>query len=58
MTKPQRKKWSVQKVTEILENRGETDILDGMKKKKKKDDLADVVVQLQAFKYRHYVDKQ
>lgn len=57
MEKPQRKKWSVDKAIDILTNRGEMDILEGLTSAKKKDDLADVLTQLQAFKYRIYVDK-
>lgn len=57
MEKPQRKKWSVEKAIEILTNRGEMDILDNLTSAKKKDDLADVLTQLQSFKYRVYVDK-
>jgi hypothetical protein len=57
MEKPQRKKWSVEKAIEILTSRGEMEILNTLKTAKKRDDLADVLVQLQAFKYRLYVDK-
>lgn len=56
MSKPQRKKWSIKQAVEILENRGEEDILNNMKTVKKKDDLADVLTQLTAFKYMVYVD--
>jgi len=58
MEKTQRKKWSVNKAIEILNNRGEIDILDNLTSVKKKDDLADVITQLQAFKYLVYVDKK
>ena len=57
MDKPQRKKWSVEKAVEILTSRGELDVLNQLTSAKKRDDLADVVVQLQAFKYRTYIDK-
>lgn len=57
MEKPQRKKWSVEKAVEILTSRGETDVLDNLTSVKKRDDLADVLTQLQAFKYKVYVDK-
>lgn len=56
MSKPQRKKWSSEKAIEILTNRGELDILDNLVSAKKKDDLADVITQLQAFKYKYFVD--
>jgi hypothetical protein len=58
MEKPQRKKWSIEKAVEILTNRGETDVLEGLTSVKKRDDLADVLTQLQAFKYKVYVDKK
>jgi len=58
MEKPQRKKWSVNQAIEILNNRGEIDILDNLTSVKKKDDLADVLTQLQAFKYLVYVEKK
>lgn len=57
MEKPQRKKWSVDKAIEILTSRGEIDILQNLTSAKKKDDLADVLTQLAAFKYKVYVDK-
>lgn len=57
MEKPQRKKWSIQKATEILIMRGEEEILESLTTAKKKDDLADVVCQLQAYKYSELVDK-
>lgn len=55
--KPQRKKWSVTKATEILENRGEIETINNLKTKTKKDDLADTLTQLQAFKYLYFVEK-
>jgi hypothetical protein len=55
--KPARKKWSIIKATEILENRNELEIMNQLKSKKKKDDLADVLCQLQAFKFLYFIDK-
>jgi hypothetical protein len=55
--KPQRKKWAVEKALEILNNRGEIEVIEGMTTKKKKDDLADTFLQLQAFKYKMFVEK-
>lgn len=55
--KPERKKWSIVKATEILTNRGEQDTIDNIKSKTKKDDLADVICQLEAFKYLFFVEK-
>lgn len=51
-----RKKWSVEKATDILKNRGEETTIDNIKSKTKKDDLADTITQLQAFKYLYYVE--
>lgn len=56
MEQRDRKKWSVNKAIEILTSRGEIDILEEMTSVKKKDDLADVLTQLQSFKYLMYVD--
>lgn len=58
MSKPQRKKWAVKKASEILSARGEEKVLTGIKTVSKKDDLADTLVQLQAFKYLTFVEKK
>jgi hypothetical protein len=55
--KPLRKKWSVVKATEILHKRGEEETIKNIKIKAKKDDLADTLTQLQAFKYLCFVEK-
>lgn len=57
MTKPQRKKWATEKAIEIIMERGETETLEQISGKKKKDDLADVLIQLQSFKYLRFVEK-
>jgi hypothetical protein len=57
MEQRDRKKWAINKAIEILTGRAELDILHQMTSVKKKDDLADVLVQLQSFKYLMYVDK-
>lgn len=54
--KPQRKKWSAQKAAIILRDRGELEILKGIKTVSKKDDLADTFLQLKAYQYLTYVD--
>jgi hypothetical protein len=53
--KPARKKWSVSKAIQILGLRGELSVLDGLTTVTKKDDLADTLTQLQAFKYLFWV---
>ena len=57
LTKPQRKKWATEKAVDILMERGDMETLDEIVSKKKKDDLADVLIQLQSFKFLRYVDK-
>jgi hypothetical protein len=54
MTKPKRKKWCIQKAMHIFTIRDDQETLDKMKKTKKKDDLADVLCQLQAYKILTY----
>jgi len=57
MTKPERKKWATEKAIEIIMDRGELETLEHISGKKKKDDLADVFIQLQSFKFLRYVEK-
>uniref|UniRef100_A0A6C0KTG2 Mitochondrial resolvase Ydc2 catalytic domain-containing protein n=1 Tax=viral metagenome TaxID=1070528 RepID=A0A6C0KTG2_9ZZZZ len=57
MSKPERKKWATEKAIEIIMERGESETLEEISGKKKKDDLADVLIQLQSFKYLRYVEK-
>lgn len=57
MDKPARKKWSIDKATAILAEREDFRTLNILTSSRKKDDLADVICQLQAFKILVYVDK-
>lgn len=57
MEKPQRKKWSVQHAIEILTNRGEGHLIPILKKRKKLDDIGDCLNQLQAAKYKIFIEK-
>lgn len=57
MSKPQRKKWSVMRTTQILEDRGEEDMIKDMLWLNKQDDVSDTLLQLQAYKYMTFVDK-
>jgi len=57
VSKPVRKKWCIDRGIEIIGRRGDEDTLNDIKKSKKKDDLCDVICQLQAFKILKYVDK-
>jgi len=59
MTKPQRKKWAVEKALEIFTIRGDdTNLLRDTKKKNKNticDDICDACVQCQAYKFKRFV---
>jgi hypothetical protein len=55
--KSARKKWSVVQTIEILNDRKDSDTMSSLNSNKKKDDLADVITQLQAYKYLAFVDK-
>ena len=54
--KPARKKWSIKTAINILTDRDETEILSQLTTQKKKDDLADVLTQLQSFKILYFLD--
>lgn len=54
MEKSQRKKWCIEKAFDIFSLRKEDSNI--LKNAKKKDDLADVLCQLQAFKFRAFID--
>jgi hypothetical protein len=56
MSKPKRKKWAVSKATEILELRKDDVTLKILRDAKKRDDLADTLIQLQAYKYITFVN--
>jgi len=55
--KPQRKKWSIIQTIEILNDREDVITMSNLNSVKKKDDLADTITQLQAYKFLAYVDK-
>lgn len=57
MSKPDRKRWAVQKTIEILSERNDTKTLSMIQSRKKADDMSDNCCQLQAFKYLVFVDK-
>ena len=56
--KPARKKWSVEKAMSILKERKDVDTISNLTSARKRDDLADVLCQLQAFKILVYIDKK
>jgi hypothetical protein len=55
LSKRNRKKWAVNETLRILTERNEES---SIKKERKKDDLADSFLQLQSFKFLHYVEKK
>jgi hypothetical protein len=55
--KPARKKWSIIQATEIFNDRQDENTTANLNSNKKKDDLADCLNQLQAYKYIVFVDK-
>ena len=55
--KPARKKWTIEKAMDILAERNDFTTLSTLTSQRKKDDLADVICQLQAFKVLYYIDK-
>jgi hypothetical protein len=55
--KKKRKEWCVDKSIKILIQRNDAEFISFIDKSKKKDDIGDVICQLQAFKYLVYVDK-
>lgn len=57
LTKPQRKKWSIQTAKRIFELREDEEGISAMTRKGKKDDVADACTQCQAYKYKKYVGK-
>jgi hypothetical protein len=54
--KPARKKWAIEKAKELLSMRGEDDMLEHLCTSKKKDDIADVLCQLEAWKIMTFLD--
>lgn len=55
--KTARKKWTVEKAIDILSERKDFETISSLKSTRKRDDLADVLCQLQAFKILVYIDK-
>jgi hypothetical protein len=55
LTKPQRKKWAIEKATSIWESRNDTEMLDYVKKIKKKDDLSDCFLMCSCFGIMRYI---
>ena len=57
LTKPERKKWAIEKATEILIARNEFRSLSDILSSRKKDDICDCVLMIEAFKYLAFVDR-
>lgn len=56
MDKPARKKWAVEKALNILELRGDKDTYNHIKNSKKKDDLSDTIIMIQAYIYTDIIN--
>lgn len=54
MTKPERKKWAVEKARQILTQRGDSLGLQTLSETKKADDLGDTLLMIQAWKILNY----
>ena len=52
-----RKKWAIEEAFSVLSLRDDYETMSEIGNIKKKDDLCDVIIQLQAFKYLYFVDK-
>jgi hypothetical protein len=57
LTKYQRKKWAVDKAIEILNDRNDIQSIKQITDYKKRDDMSDIIVQLQSYKYLMFIDK-
>lgn len=57
ISKYQRKMWAVNKAMDILSDRNDFDNIKSITSRKKRDDVADVIVQLQSYKFLVFVDK-
>jgi hypothetical protein len=53
----ERKKWSVEETFGILSLREDYETMNEIWEMKKRDDVSDVITQMQAFKYLYFVDK-
>jgi hypothetical protein len=58
INKPTRKKWCIQQAINILTNRNDKLMLDELYKHHKRDDLSDVICQLQAFKIMAFITEE
>lgn len=56
--KTARKKWAIDEASTILAEREDFHTLSELTSMKKSDDVSDVIIQLQAFKYLYFIDKQ
>ena len=57
INKPARKKWCINRALIIVSARGDLETVSQIKQSRKKDDLCDVICQLQAYKYLKYVNQ-
>lgn len=55
MTQRNRKKWAISKALSILEDRGDVEHMNFIKKSKKADDYSDTICQLSAYKIKYFL---
>ena len=58
MSKPERKKWAIEKAMSLLSQRGDNEIVDILNSRKKRDDMSDCILMSVSFSYMTYVDKK
>ena len=57
LSKHQRKMWAIHKAMEVLTEMDDDSMVQKIQSRKKRDDLGDVIVQLQSYKFLCFVDK-
>ena len=58
LSKPERKKWAIEKAMSLLSQRGDNEIIDKLNSRKKRDDMSDCILMSVSFSYLTYVDKK
>lgn len=58
LDKPARKKWAIKKALDILERRGDTEMLERFRQKKKRDDISDCLLMNLSYVYQTMILKK
>ena len=58
LSKPERKKWAIEKAIEILTLREDDDNLSNLETRKKRDDISDCILMCVSFSYLAYIEKK